>query len=97
MDAQSVFRAIAAGADRVWVVRCSSDVLAPELAADDLAVGVLVEYRGDSAVPGYRESANEDGSRQVGEVGDGNWSQGAVASHPSLVGSVLLHTNGGVR
>jgi len=85
-----------AGGDHVWVARCSSDVLASELAVDDLAVAVLVEYRESSVLRGYRASVNVDGSLQVGGVVDGNWDQVEVVSHPRLVGSAFLRTNDGV-
>jgi len=94
MDAQSA-RAMEAGGDHVQVVQCSSDVLVPELAADDLAAGVLVEYHEGSVVHGCHANGIVDGSLQVGEVGDGNWGQVVVALHPSSVGFVFLHPNGG--
>jgi hypothetical protein len=97
MDVQSVVRAMAAGDGHVWVVRCSSDVPVPGLVADGLAVGVLVEYREGSVVYGHRASVSVDDNLRVGELGDGNWGQAEIASHPSPVGSVFLRTNGGAR
>lgn len=94
MDAQ-IARAMEAGGDHVQVVQCSSDVLVPELAVDDLAAGVLVEYPECSVFHGYHANVNVGGSLQVGEVRDGNWDQVEVALHPSSVGSVFLHPNGG--
>lgn len=95
MGAQSAARAMEAGGDHVQVVQCSSGVLVPELAAGDLAVGVLVEYRVGSVIHGCHENLNVDGSPQVGEVRDGNWGQVEVVLHPNSVGFVLPHPNGG--
>ena len=86
-----------AGGDYGWVVRCSSDVLAPELVVNDLAVGLLVDDLEGSVVRGYHVSVNEGGSLQVGEVRDDSWGQVEVASRPGPFGSVFLRINGGAR
>lgn len=95
MDAQSAARAMEAGGDHVQVGQCSSDVLVPESVAGDLATGDLVEYREDSVIHGCHANLSVDGSLQVDEMRDGNWSQVEVALHPSSAGFVFLHPNGG--